>query len=115
MVFHIVQMFWRFLVSEGFDQVTTPKPVLAFTEGGSAVVKLNYPACMAQLPELYMQMHVHAYYGRVYEIGPAFRVEDSYICEYTGVDVEMEIKRHHYEVRLGTSAFIFVLQFSSVK
>lgn len=39
---------------------------------------------------------------RVFEIGPVFRAEDSntnrHLCEFTGLDIEMEIKDHYFEV-----------------
>ncbi|KAF5946643.1 hypothetical protein HYC85_016871 [Camellia sinensis] len=39
---------------------------------------------------------------RVLDLRPVFRAEDSYthrhLCEFTGVDVEMEIKEHYSEV-----------------
>ncbi|OMO73501.1 Aspartyl/Asparaginyl-tRNA synthetase, class IIb [Corchorus olitorius] len=41
-------------------------------------------------------------YERVFEIGAVFRAENSYthrhLCEFTGLDVEMVIKRHYSEV-----------------
>jgi aspartyl/asparaginyl-tRNA synthetase len=39
---------------------------------------------------------------RVFEIGPVFRAENSntnrHLCEFTGLDVEMEFKNHYFEV-----------------
>ena len=39
---------------------------------------------------------------RVFEIGPVFRAENSntnrHLCEFTGLDMEMEIKNHYFEV-----------------
>jgi len=39
---------------------------------------------------------------RVFEIGPVFRAEDSntnrHLCEFTGLDMEMTIKEHYFEV-----------------
>lgn len=39
---------------------------------------------------------------RVFEIGPVFRAEKSFtnrhLCEFTGLDMEMNIKEHYYEV-----------------
>ena len=50
-------------------------------------------------------MSICADFGRVFEIGPVFRAEDSYthrhLCEFTGLDVEMEIKRHYFEGNLA--------------
>ena len=41
-------------------------------------------------------------FDRVYEIGPVFRAEDSntnrHLCEFTGLDMEMVIKEHYFEV-----------------
>ena len=40
--------------------------------------------------------------GRVFEIGPIFRAENSntprHLCEFTGLDLEMEFKDHYFEV-----------------
>jgi len=39
---------------------------------------------------------------RVFEIGPVFRAEKSFtnrhLCEFTGLDMEMEFKDHYFEV-----------------
>ena len=39
---------------------------------------------------------------RVFEIGPVFRAENSntnrHLCEFTGLDMEMEFKNHYFEV-----------------
>lgn len=39
---------------------------------------------------------------RVFEIGPVFRAENSFtnrhLCEFTGLDMEMTIKEHYFEV-----------------
>ena len=41
-------------------------------------------------------------FDRVFEIGPVFRAEDSntnrHLCEFTGLDMEMVIKEHYFEV-----------------
>ena len=41
-------------------------------------------------------------FERVFEVGPVFRAEDSYthrhLCEFVGLDAEMEIKKHYSEV-----------------
>jgi aspartyl-tRNA synthetase len=47
-------------------------------------------------------MAICADMGRVFEIGPVFRAEKSYthrhLCEFTGLDFEMEIREHYFEV-----------------
>ena len=41
-------------------------------------------------------------FDRVFEIGPVFRAEHSntnrHLCEFTGLDMEMTIKEHYFEV-----------------
>lgn len=41
-------------------------------------------------------------FGRVFEIGPVFRAEKSFthrhLCEFVGLDMEMEIKESYLEV-----------------
>uniref|UniRef100_A0A7N2N4Y4 aspartate--tRNA ligase n=1 Tax=Quercus lobata TaxID=97700 RepID=A0A7N2N4Y4_QUELO len=96
-------VFRQFLLSEGFVEIQTPKLIAGSSEGGASVFKLDYkgkPACLAQSPQLHKQMAICGDFGRVFEIGAVFRVEDStrHLCEFTGLDVEMEIKEHYFEV-----------------
>ncbi|XVF58226.1 hypothetical protein PTKIN_Ptkin07bG0047400 [Pterospermum kingtungense] len=98
-------IFRQFLLSEDFVEIHTPKLIAGSSEGGSAVFKLDYkgqPACLAQSPQLHKQMSICGDFRRVFEVGPIFRAEDSHthrhLCEFTGLDVEMEIKRNYYEV-----------------
>ncbi|EYU29160.1 hypothetical protein ABFS82_05G121800 [Erythranthe guttata] len=101
----IENIFRQFLLSEGFVGIHTPKLIAGSSEGGSAVFRLDYkgtPACLAQSPQLHKQMSICGDFGRVFEIGPVFRAEDSFthrhLCEFTGLDVEMEINEHYSEV-----------------
>ncbi|XLU94947.1 hypothetical protein S245_009299, partial [Arachis hypogaea] len=87
-----------------FVEIHTPKLIAGSSEGGAAVFRLGYkghPACLIQSPQLHRQMAICADFGRVFEIIPAFRAEDSFthrhMCEFTGLDVEMQIKKHYYE------------------
>jgi len=47
-------------------------------------------------------MAISADMGRVFEIGPVFRAENSntrrHLCEFTGLDLEMPITDHYNEV-----------------
>ncbi|XP_042398147.1 aspartate--tRNA ligase 2, cytoplasmic-like [Zingiber officinale] len=102
---HVEDVFRRFLRSEGFVGIHSPKLIAGSSEGGAAVFKLDYkgqPACLAQSPQLYKQMAICGGFGRVFEVGSVFRAEDSYthrhLCEFVGLDVEMEIKEHYFEV-----------------
>jgi len=55
---------------------------------------------------------------RVFEIGPVFRSEKSFtnrhLCEFTGLDMEMTIKEHYYEV-LDTLGDLMVHLFNGIE
>ena len=104
----VSQLFVEFMVSHGFVWIQTPKLQAGSSEGGAAVFALKYKgqdACLAQSPQLHKQMAVMADFPRVFTIGPVFRAEDSFthrhLCEFTGLDFEMEIDEHYFEVRGG--------------
>ncbi|KAM4074761.1 hypothetical protein ACB094_10G118300 [Castanea mollissima] len=113
-------VFRQFLLSEGFVEIHTPKLIAGSSEGGASVFKLDYkgkPACLAQSPQLHKQMAICGDFGRVFEIGAVFRAEDSFthrhLCEFTGLDVEMEIKEHYFEV-MDVVDRLFVAMFDSL-
>ncbi|CAD6233556.1 unnamed protein product [Miscanthus lutarioriparius] len=96
--------FREFLLSKDFVGIHTPKLISGSSEGGAAVFKLLYngqPACLAQSPQLYKQMAICGGFERVFEVGPVFRAENSnthrHLCEFVGLDAEMEIKEHYFE------------------
>jgi aspartyl-tRNA synthetase len=112
--------FRQFLLTESFIEIHTPKLIAGSSEGGAAVFRLDYkgtPACLAQSPQLHKQMSICGDFGRVFEIGPVFRAEDSFthrhLCEFTGLDVEMEIKKHYFEV-MDVVDKLFVAMFDSL-
>jgi aspartyl-tRNA synthetase len=102
-----LQKFRDYLRSKKFKGVHSPKIISGSSEGGAAVFKLLYvngePVCLAQSPQLHKQMSICAGLGRVFEVGSIFRAENSnthrHLCEFTGLDAEMEIKEHYFEVR----------------
>lgn len=87
--------FRRFLQSQNFTEIHTPKIVAEGAEGGANIFHLDYfgrQAYLAQSPQFYKQMMVGVF-ERVYEIGPVFRAEKHdtarHLNEYTSVDLEM--------------------------
>ncbi|KAK2059157.1 aspartyl-tRNA synthetase [Colletotrichum caudatum] len=101
----ITRKFRETLDNSGFIEIQTPKLQPAATESGAEVFKLNYfgrRAFLAQSPQLAKQMAISADFGRVYEIGPVFRAENSnthrHLTEYTGLDIEMKIHKHYHEL-----------------
>ncbi|KAL0248378.1 hypothetical protein GEMRC1_003614 [Eukaryota sp. GEM-RC1] len=98
-------LFREFLMKHGFTEIQSPKLIAGSSEGGSAVFHLKYfdrDACLAQSPQLYKQMAIASGFSRVFEIGPVFRAENSFthrhLCEFVGLDLEMEIYDHYHEV-----------------
>jgi aspartyl-tRNA synthetase len=101
-----------------FMEIHTPKILPGASEGGAAVFKLNYfnqKACLAQSPQLHKQMVVMSGFERVFEIGPVFRAEYAtshrHLCEFTGLDLEMEIKESYMEVlKLAGELFCYIFE-----
>ncbi|PNY02494.1 aspartate-tRNA ligase cytoplasmic-like, partial [Trifolium pratense] len=113
--------FRKFLLDKNFVEIHTPKLIAGSSEGGADVFRLEYhgqPACLAQSPQLHKQMSICAGFERVFEIGPVFRAEKSFthrhLCEFTGLDVEMAIKMHYFEV-MDVVDELFVAIFNSLK
>jgi aspartyl-tRNA synthetase len=63
-------------------------------------------------------MALCADFERVFEIGPVFRAENSFtnrhLCEFTGLDMEMVIKEHYFEV-LDMLADLLVYIFNGIE
>lgn len=114
----VCRLFREYLDDRGFLEIHTPKLGAAATESGSSVFKVNYfkgNAFLAQSPQLAKQMAISADFGRVYEIGPVFRAEDSntprHMTEFTGLDLEMAFNEHYHEtLDLLTGLFTFIFQ-----
>ncbi len=80
----------------GFTRVYTPKIGDNGAEGGAELFRVQYfnrPAYLAQSPQLYKQILMSTGLDRVYEIGPAFRAEQSntnrHVTEFISFDGEM--------------------------
>lgn len=109
----VTRKFRDVLDRDGFIEIQTPKLQPAATESGAEVFKVNYfgrRAFLAQSPQLAKQMTVSADFGKVYEIGPVFRAENSntkrHLAEYTGLDIEMAIQKDYYEVIREVDSFL---------
>lgn len=76
----VSQLFQEYLIEKGFVQIFTPKLMASASEGGSNVFAVKYferMAYLAQSPQLHKQMAIGGDCGRVFEIGPVFRAENS--------------------------------------
>ncbi|OCF75662.1 aspartate-tRNA(Asn) ligase [Kwoniella mangroviensis CBS 8886] len=101
----LLRVFRETLDDMDFIEINTPKLQPAATESGAEVFRVNYfgrKAFLAQSPQLMKQMAISADFGRVYEIGPVFRAENSnthrHLTEYTGLDIELSLKQDYHEV-----------------
>ena len=83
------------LITEGFQEINTPKIITWYAEGGTNLFPMKYfdtDAYLSQSPQLYKQLAVLGGLERVFEIGPAFRAEkhDTYrhLNEFISFDIE---------------------------
>lgn len=114
----VCKLFRDYLSQNGFTEIQTPKIQAGASEGGSEVFKFDYfgtPACLAQSPQIHKQLAIVADMGRVFEIGPVFRAENSntnrHLCEFVGLDLEMEIMDHYHEaLRVLAGLFIHIFK-----
>jgi aspartyl-tRNA synthetase len=102
-------------------EIHSPKLLGGTSEGGANVFRLDYfgqEACLAQSPQFYKQMAICGDMQRVFEIGPVFRAEDSntnrHLCEFTGLDIEMQFNEHYFEV-LDVLSDMFVYIFKGLQ
>ncbi|KAL1732052.1 hypothetical protein EV714DRAFT_248249 [Schizophyllum commune] len=100
----VCRYFRNYLDDHGFIEIHSPKLQGSATESGSSVFPVEYfgrKAFLAQSPQLAKQMAISADLGRVFEIGPVFRAENSnthrHLTEYTGLDIEMAFQHHYHE------------------
>lgn len=92
----MVQALRQFLYEREFTEIHTPKLIATASESGAEVFEVNYfhrKAYLAQSPQFYKQMAMAAGMGRIFEVGPVFRAENSntnrHTTEFTGFDLEL--------------------------
>jgi aspartyl/asparaginyl-tRNA synthetase len=112
--------FREFLERGDFVEIHSPKIIATASEGGANVFKVGYfgkDAFLAQSPQLYKQMALMGDLHRVFEIGPVFRAEKSnthrHLTEFVGLDVEMVIHEHYYEI-LDVAEELFAFLFGQL-
>ncbi|KAK4102942.1 aspartyl-tRNA synthetase [Parathielavia hyrcaniae] len=99
------ELYRSYLRSHGFKEFEPPCLIAAASEGGANVFRMPYfekEAFLAQSPQFYKQIEIAGGRKRVFSIGPVFRAENSntprHMTEFTGLDMEMEIKKDYREV-----------------
>lgn len=90
----VIRTIREVLISKGFVEIFTPKIIAIATEGGSNLFPVIYfgrEAFLAQSPQLYKEL-LAATFERVFEIGPAWRAEESdtpyHLAEFISIDIE---------------------------
>ena len=113
---------WRtYWVEHDFIEIHTPKLMASASESKAELFEVEYfdtKAYLAQSPQFFKQMAQPAGFGRVFEIGPAFRADPSFTSrhatEFTSVDSELSwIDSHEDVMRLHEE--LMVAGFTAVK
>ena len=81
----------EYCVNNDFMEIHSPKIAAGAAESGAEVFKLDYfgqTACLSQSPQFYKQMAMAAGFDKVFEIGPAFRAENSH-TSYHATEINM--------------------------
>lgn len=91
----LVRYMREYLYNNGFTEIHSPKLLGAASESGSEVFEVKYfdrKAYLAQSPQFYKQMALASGFGKVFEVAPCFRAENSntsrHATEFTSFDVE---------------------------
>jgi len=115
---HALRQYW---VDNGFVEIHTPKLMASASESRAELFELPYfetTAYLAQSPQIFKQMAQAAGFGRVFEIGPAFRADPSFTSrhatEFTSVDTELSWIDSHEDV-MKVHEDLLVAGFTAVK
>lgn len=115
---HALRQYW---VENGFVEIHTPKLMASASESRAELFELPYfetTAYLAQSPQIFKQMAQAAGFGRVFEIGPAFRADPSFTSrhatEFTSIDTELSWIDSHEDV-MKVHEELLVAGFTAVK
>ncbi|WP_308466187.1 aspartate--tRNA(Asn) ligase [Rathayibacter soli] len=99
---HALRTWW---VDNEFIELHTPKLMASASESRAELFEVEYfdtKAYLAQSPQFFKQMAQSAGFGKIFEIGPAFRADPSFTSrhatEFTSVDAEISWIDSHEDV-----------------
>ena len=99
---HALRTYW---VDNDFIELHTPKLMASASESKAELFEVKYfegKAFLAQSPQFFKQMAQPAGFGKVFEVGPAFRADPSFTSrhatEFTSVDAEISWIESHEDV-----------------
>ena len=117
----LVRYMREYLYNNDFTEIHSPKLIGAASESGSEVFEVKYfdrKAYLAQSPQFYKQMAMASGFGRVFEVAPCFRAENSntnrHTTEFTSFDVEFSYI-NGYEDVMNLEAEMLKYAFEKVK
>ncbi|HET8897140.1 MAG TPA: amino acid--tRNA ligase-related protein, partial [Protaetiibacter sp.] len=115
---HALRTYW---VENDFVEIQTPKLMASASESRAELFELGYfegKAYLAQSPQFFKQMAQPAGFGKVFEVGPAFRADPSFTSrhatEFTSIDAEMSWVESHEDV-MKMHEELLVAGFTAVK
>jgi aspartyl-tRNA synthetase len=113
---------WRtYWVEHDFIELHTPKLMASASESKAELFEVGYfetKAYLAQSPQFFKQMAQPAGFGKIFEVGPAFRADPSFTSrhatEFTSVDSEISWIDSHEDV-MKLHEDLMVAGFTAVK
>jgi aspartyl-tRNA synthetase len=99
---HALRQYW---IDNDFIEIHTPKLMASASESRAELFEVEYfdtKAYLAQSPQFFKQMAQPAGFGKVFEVGPAFRADPSFTSrhatEFTSIDSEISWIDSHEDV-----------------
>jgi aspartyl/asparaginyl-tRNA synthetase len=99
---HALRTYW---IEHDFIEIHTPKLMASASESKAELFEVKYfegKAFLSQSPQFFKQMAQPAGFGKIFEVGPAFRADPSFTSrhatEFTSVDAEFSWIDSHEDV-----------------
>jgi len=115
---HALRTYW---VDNDFVEIHTPKLMASASESKAELFEVDYfegKAYLAQSPQFFKQMAQPAGFGKIFEVGPAFRADPSFTSrhatEFTSVDSEISWIDSHEDV-MKLHEELLVAAFTAIK
>ncbi|WP_167726466.1 aspartate--tRNA(Asn) ligase [Cryobacterium sp. TMT3-29-2] len=115
---HALRTYW---IDNDFIELHTPKLMASASESRAELFEVEYfdtKAYLAQSPQFFKQMAQAAGFGKIFEVGPAFRADPSFTSrhstEFTSVDSEISWIDSHEDV-MKLHEELLVAGFTAVK
>jgi nondiscriminating aspartyl-tRNA synthetase len=115
---HALRTYW---IENDFIELHTPKLMASASESRAELFEVEYfdrKAYLAQSPQFFKQMAQSSGFGKIFEVGPAFRADPSFTSrhatEFTSVDSEISWIDSHDDV-MQLHEDLLVAAFTAVK